>query len=167
MTTRSADVIGTLIDSVRPIVSMERDGLVVIALGSAAEEDGPAYLTLAEATQKHGIDVHELGGGTVPEVEVETGADSVVIFGGDTIVGGKQNRIVNVTIWLAPGTSTHIPVTCLEAGRWDPGAEMHFAAGPRADLGMRRMLNTQVHASARATTSLSLIHISEPTRPTT
>ncbi len=69
MTTHSADAIGTLIDSVHPIVSMERDGLVVIALGSTADADGPAYLTLAEATQEHGIDVHELGGGTLPEVE--------------------------------------------------------------------------------------------------
>jgi hypothetical protein len=43
MTTHSADGIGTLIDSVKPIVSMERDGLVVIALGSATNADGPAY----------------------------------------------------------------------------------------------------------------------------
>ena len=114
MTTHSADAIGTLIDSVKPIVSMERDGLVVIALGSTADADGPAYLTLAEAAESKGVDVHELGGGTVPAVEVETGDDPVVIFGGDTIVGGKQNRIVNVTIWLTPQQKTHIPVTCLE-----------------------------------------------------
>jgi hypothetical protein len=150
MTTHSADAIGTLIDSVKPVVSMERDGLVVIALGSAADAAESAYLTLAEAAESEAIDVHELGGGTVPAVEVETGADPVVIFGGDTIVGGKQNRIVNVTIWLTAHKKTHIPVTCLEAGRWDSGAEARFMAGPKADLGMRRMLNTQVHASARA-----------------
>ncbi len=115
MTTHSADALGTLIDSVKPIVSMERDGLVVIALGSTADADGPAYLTLAEAAESQGVDVHELGGGTVPAVEVETKDDPVVIFGGDTIVGGKQNRIVNVTIWLTPHQKTHIPVTCLEA----------------------------------------------------
>ena len=149
MSTRSADALGTLIDSVKPIVSMERDGLVVIALGSTADADGPAYLTLAEAAETQGVDVHELGGGTVPAVEVETKDDPVVIFGGDTIVGGKQNRIVNVTIWLTPHRKTHIPVTCLEHGRWDPGAEARFMAGPKADLGMRAMLNTQVHASAR------------------
>ena len=154
MTTHSAGAVGTLIDSVKPIVSMERDGLVVIALGSSSvDAAGPTYLTLAEATDAQVVDVHELGGGTVPEVEVETGADPVVIFGGDTIVGGKQNRIVNVTIWLTPSTSTHIPVTCLEAGRWDPGAQMRFTAGPKADLSMRRMLNTQVHASARVAPS--------------
>ncbi len=155
MTTPSADAIGTLIDSVKPIVSMERDGLVVIALGSTAGKPGPAYLTLGEAAETDAVDVHELGGGTVPAVEVETGAEPVVIFGGDTIVGGKQNRIVNVTIWLTPNHKTQIPVTCLEHGRWDAGAEMGFAAGPKADLGMRRMLNTQVHQRARATAHVS------------
>ena len=154
MTTHSADALGTLIDSVKPIVSMERDGLVVIALGSAADAAGPAYLTLAEAAETQGVDVHELGGGTVPAVEVETRDDPVVLFGGDTIVGGKQNRIVNVTIWLTPHQRTHIPVTCLEHGRWDPGAEARFMAGPKADLGMRAMLNTQVHASAREASAL-------------
>jgi hypothetical protein len=96
------------------------------------------------------VDVHELDGGTVPAVEVETGADPVVIFGGDTIVGGKQNRVVNVTIWLTARQTTRIPVTCLEHGRWDPGAETRFRSGPKADLRLRSMLNRQVHASARA-----------------
>ena len=74
----------------------------------------------------------------------------MVIFGGDTIVGGKQNRIVNVTIWLAAMQTTKIPVTCLEHGRWDAGAEMRFDAGPKADLRLRSMVNRQVHAQARA-----------------
>ena len=84
----------------------------------------------------------------------------VVIFGGDTIVGGKQNRIVNVTIWLTPHKTTPIPVTCLEHGRWDPGAEARFESGPKADLRLRSMLNTQVHARARATAA-----VGERTRP--
>ena len=54
-----------------------------------------------------------------------------------------------MTIWLTAHKKTHIPVTCLEHGRWDPGAEASFMAGPKADLGMRRMLHTQVNASAR------------------
>jgi len=54
-----------------------------------------------------------------------------------------------VTIWLTPDKATQIPVTCLEHGRWDPGAKARFTAGPKADLAMRRMLNSQVHGSAR------------------
>jgi hypothetical protein len=139
-----------LISTISPIVTMERDGLVVIALGARADTALPAYLTLDEATRANAVDVHELGGGTVPTVAVETKDRPVVIFGGDTIVGGKQNRIVNVTIWLAAMATTKIPVTCLEHGRWDHGAETRFASGPKADLGLRSMMNRQVHARARA-----------------
>ena len=49
---------------------MERDGLVVIALGSASAESGPAYLTLDEAVSAKAVDIHEMGGGTVPTVAV-------------------------------------------------------------------------------------------------
>lgn len=41
-----AAVIDGLIDGVRPIVTMERDGLIVIALGTGSGQPGPAYLTL-------------------------------------------------------------------------------------------------------------------------
>jgi hypothetical protein len=145
-----AAVIEQLIDRVAPIVTMERDGLVVMALGTASADAGPAYLTLDEAVSAKAVDIHELGSGTVPTVAVETRDTPVVIFGGDTIVGGKQNRIVNVTIWLSAHKTTPIPVTCLEHGRWDPGAEARFDSGPKADLRLRSMLNTQVHARARA-----------------
>ena len=143
-----SDAVGTLLDSVKPIVTMERDGLVVIALSANATPDLPAYLTFDEAAASEAVDVHELGSGSVPTVEVETSDSPVVIFGGDTIVGGMQNRVVNVTIWLAPGQKTHIPVTCLESGRWDHSADRGFRSGSKADLGMRHMLNRQVHASA-------------------
>lgn len=41
-----------------------------------------------------------------------------VIFAGDTVVGGKQNRIINVPVWLPAASATAIPVSCLEHGRW-------------------------------------------------
>jgi hypothetical protein len=139
-----------LVDQVRPIVTMERDGLVVVALSAETPPPAPAYLTLDEAVEAKAADIHEVGSGSVPTVAVETKDTPVVIFGGDTIVGGKQNRIVNVTIWLTAMKTTQIPVTCLEHGRWDPGQEARFASGPKADLRLRSMLNAQVHARARA-----------------
>lgn len=34
-------------------------------------------------------------------------------------MGGKQNRIVNTTIIILPGKTIDIPVSCMEAGRWN------------------------------------------------
>ena len=50
-----------LIGTIAPIVTMERDGLVVIALGATSDSAVPAYLTLDEATQANAVDIHELG----------------------------------------------------------------------------------------------------------
>jgi hypothetical protein len=149
MPSTQGPVIEPLIDSLSPIVTMERDGLVVIALGSSRHMAPPAYLTLEEAVGAHQVDVHEVGSGSVPTVAVETKTQPVVLFAGDTIVGGKQHRVVNVTIWLKPGRTTPIPVTCLEHGRWDPGKNMSFRSGPRADLRLRSMMNAQVYGQVR------------------
>lgn len=143
------DPLRRVIDSISPILTMERDGLVVIALETRWDEPGPAYLTLDEATAGKVIEIREDGLGSVPSVEVETGRSPVVVFGGDTLVGGKQNRIVNVTVWLRAMAATSIPVTCLEQGRWDPGARAAFQSGPKADLNLRAALSRQVETNAR------------------
>ncbi len=154
MSSAPEPAIERLIDSLDPIVTMERDGLVVIALGSSLGTATPAYLTLEEAVSARLVDIHEVGSGSVPTVAVETKARPVVLFAGDTIMGGKQHRVINVTIWLAPGRTTPIPVTCLEHGRWDSGMDMRFRSGPRADLGLRAMMNAQVQARARDTAAV-------------
>ena len=42
----------------------------------------------------------------------------VLILDGEELVGIKQNRIVNTTILIAANTTTVIPVSCVEQGRW-------------------------------------------------
>jgi hypothetical protein len=72
---------------------MWRDGLTVIALGSSVENRAPDYLTLDQATADAALDIHEAPAQTVPTVEAVTGKAGVLILGGDTIIGGAQNRI--------------------------------------------------------------------------
>ena len=78
------------------------------------------YLTLDEALAKDLIDVVELSqGGSVPELKVVNKSDRLVlVLDGEELVGARQNRIVNTTILIAGKTTTVIPVSCVEQGRW-------------------------------------------------
>lgn len=79
------------------------------------------YVTFAEAGSDGSIAISEAEVATVPTVEATTRQADVLLLGGDTIVGGKQNRIINVTIWLGAASKTPIPVSCLEALGHRPG----------------------------------------------
>jgi hypothetical protein len=78
------------------------------------------YLTLDEALSDNLIDIVEKDeGGSVPELKVVNKSDRMVlILDGEELVGAKQNRIVNTTILIAGNTTTVIPVSCVEQGRW-------------------------------------------------
>jgi hypothetical protein len=93
--------------------------LIVFALLSDYKADTD-YLTLDEALAGDLIDVVEKNeDGTVPELKVVNKSDRMVlILDGEELVGAKQNRIVNTTILIAGNTTTVIPVSCVEQGRW-------------------------------------------------
>ena len=78
------------------------------------------YCTLDEALAEDLIEVMEVSrGGSVPELKVLNKSDRMVlILDGEDLVGAKQNRIVNTTILIAGKTTTLIPVSCVEQGRW-------------------------------------------------
>ena len=82
------------------------------------EED---YLLLDEALARGVLKVAEVSGaGSVPELRVENAAEhKVLILDGEELVGAKQNRVVNTTLLIAAASSTVIPVSCVEQGRWD------------------------------------------------
>ncbi|MFN2419240.1 MAG: ARPP-1 family domain-containing protein, partial [Candidatus Limnocylindria bacterium] len=86
--------------SVSPIVTMWRDGLTIIALESREQNRPPDYLTFEQAQAADGIQVEEAPVQTVPTVDAATGPMPVLLLGGDTIIGGAQNRIINISILL-------------------------------------------------------------------
>src|SRR5262245_1039114 len=70
--------------------------------------------------------------GHVPELRVKNSGDRpVLILDGEELIGAKQNRIVNVTILVAPQSEIVIPVSCVEAGRWSYSRRASFAAAGR------------------------------------
>ncbi len=99
------------IGSVQPIVTMWRDGLTIIALESREPNREPDYLTFEQAQAADGIQVEEAAVQTVPTVDAATGPMPVLLLGGDTIIGGAHNRIINITILLKAAAKTAIPVS--------------------------------------------------------
>jgi len=78
------------------------------------------YLTLGRAINA-GFTVKELpGGASVRDLLVSnrTG-QAVLLFEGEEVLGAQQNRTFDTSILVAAGTEMTVPVSCVEAGRWD------------------------------------------------
>lgn len=97
------------------------------------------YATLDDVLHAGVAEVTEVSEhGSVPELRfVNRGAKPVLIVDGEELVGAKQNRVVNLTILVAAHTSTTIPVSCVEAGRWRAKSRA-FTAAPRAQFATGR-----------------------------
>jgi hypothetical protein len=112
--------------------------LAVVPLKVRAAESPPKYLLSFEAIGQGQLEVMEVDMmGHVPELLVRNrGEGMVLLLDGEELVGAKQNRIVNTTILLAAQSSTKIPVSCVERGRWRHVSE-HFKPGRHAPAAMR------------------------------
>ncbi|MDX2201375.1 MAG: DUF6569 family protein [Hyphomicrobiaceae bacterium] len=79
---------------------------------------GPVPLTLQEAIVTGKVVVNETG--NVNELTIEnTGASEIFIQAGDIVKGGKQDRVLTVSMVLQP-SSGKVPIAsyCVEQGRW-------------------------------------------------
>ena len=97
-----------------------------------------AYTTL-DAALRHGLAITETSAaGSVPELVVANPLDEwVLLYDGEELVGAKQNRILNLTVLVAAGSVTPIPVSCVEAGRWHRRSQTFAAARHTAGPGLR------------------------------
>jgi len=105
---------------------------------------GPEYITLKEALERGVFTVTEVSeGGSVPELMVANKGDvPVLLLDGEELRGAKQNRILNTTILVAPKSSTKVPVSCVEHGRWSY-QERNFKESGNVMHREMRMLNAQ------------------------
>lgn len=111
----------------------------------------PAYVTLGVAVATGDVSIREVSeGGSVPELLLENrGARPILILDGEELIGAKQNRIANITILAPAQATTHIPVSCVEAGRWAASSD-EFALSNRAQfLEGRRRKTARVSESLR------------------
>jgi hypothetical protein len=103
----------------------------------------PFYDTLSDAVGLGTLHISEVSdAGRVPELRVvNDGPRPVLILDGEELVGAKQNRIVNLSVLVPERATITLPVTCVEAGRWNhvsaefaPAERAYYASGRRSKL---------------------------------
>ena len=115
---------------------VEVGGLGVFPL-TGTVVDTPPYLTGPEAFERGLLKVGELDPPQVPFLVVTNLADvPVLLVEGEMLVGGDQNRTMNVTVLCPPQAGLVVPVSCVEAGRW--GARRQMSGSSRLAPGSLR-----------------------------
>lgn len=133
--------LGTPVTSGRvAIVPLFRDGPSV-----------PACKPLDDALHLGEVEITEAGAGSVPSLIVINKSETyVLIMQGDELLGGMQNRIVNISVIVGAKSVVNLPVSCVEAGRWRP-VSRGFKTGEKAFPSLRHELREQVERSHRMT----------------
>lgn len=132
---------------------VEHRGIVIAPLFPRRTPEA-AYVTL-ELALPLGFRVEEIDdAGAVPELVVRNPTDQdVLLYDGEELLGAKQNRILNVSVLVAAGAKTLIPVSCVEEGRWQRRSAA-FASAPHAshpELRRRKLEQLAATPLARGT----------------
>jgi hypothetical protein len=78
------------------------------------------YIAFAQG-HECGVRVLERDGrASVNELVIQNPTDlAVLLYEGEEVLGAQQNRIFDVSVLVAAGSKVEVPVSCVEAGRWD------------------------------------------------
>jgi hypothetical protein len=103
-------------------------------------DQGPcSYLTLDQAIADGRFRITEISeSGAVPELRAENQLDRpVFLLDGEELIGAKQNRVLNLSLIIGPQSVVIVPVSCVEAGRWQHRTA-EFAAADRTQFARGR-----------------------------
>jgi hypothetical protein len=102
------------------------------------------YQSFAEGCA-HGVTIKEVGDGASVRDLVVTNPTSlpVLLFEGEEVLGAQQNRTFDVSILVGAQSTLTVPVSCVEAHRWDGSRhDESFAPAPQtAYPALRRLKN--------------------------
>ena len=149
----AAIAVRELLEGVRQGEPLQAGALTLIPLVAASEQvkRQTGYLPLEEALRRKLVAITEQAQARVPELLATSTAEvPVVLVGGEQVVGGLQNRVLNTTILIAALSTLQIPVTCVEAGRWH---EERTSDGAPTGSGPAEEMPDAGHAARRAFTS--------------
>ena len=126
---------------------VEHRGVVIAPLFPRTDPRAE-YLTLEQAVPL-GFHVTELdAAGSVPELLAKNPLDhNVLLYDGEELLGAKQNRILNVTVLVPAQSTTTIPVSCVEEGRWSTRSAHFTPSAHTAYPELRRRKAVQLSAA--------------------
>jgi hypothetical protein len=129
----------------RPLV---RGALALYPLFADAAP-APVYLPGPLAAAAGTLRVNERESGPeVPELSVaNAGPLPLLLVEGETLLGGWQDRTLNVSIILAAGATAAVPVSCVERGRWGGAYDGARPAPALAPTALRARKQRSVAAS--------------------
>ncbi|MFP2930261.1 ARPP-1 family domain-containing protein [Pyxidicoccus sp. 3LG] len=95
--------------------------LAVVPLHTRKAPPYDDYTVLEEAQAAKKVSIRELDdNGTVRELRVHNRDERpLYLVGGELLLGGKQDRMVQNDVVLDPGERQKVPVFCVEQGRWN------------------------------------------------
>lgn len=131
-------VIGRLIEALEVGERVYYENLTIIPVYSVKKRIPRNYLTLDEAIKNNWLEITELQGGRVPEVNITNVSDRYIyIMGGEILTGCKQDRIVGRDLLISPkAKNVAVPVYCVEQGRWTLSSGKFYSKG---NLGTPRL----------------------------
>jgi hypothetical protein len=108
------------------------------------------YVSFAQG-RAVGVSIKELAAGaSVNDLQVVNPTDmAVLLYEGEEVLGAQQNRTFDVSVLVGARSHLQVPVSCVEAGRWDGSRHAEdFAPAPQAAYpALRAMKNRAAHAS--------------------
>jgi len=127
------------------------DQLSVFPLYGEEPEDGPSYVLADEAMAAGVLSVEEINeGGAVPILKaINSGKLPALFLEGEALHGAKQDRMVNTSLLVAAGSSSRIPVSCVEMGRWGYRTKGFEHGDTRYHSRLRHGLRASVSSSLR------------------
>ncbi|NLE38478.1 MAG: hypothetical protein GX621_10685, partial [Pirellulaceae bacterium] len=120
------------------------------------EPSAPDYCLLSQAISENLAVVEEASeNGDVPSLRLTSRCDRpILVPEGEILVGAKQNRVVNVTVLVAPFAKFSLPVSCVEQGRWRYQSREFASAACCAPPSLRSKKTRSVQRSRELTGSM-------------